>query len=280
LDAILQEYEKEEKRAPVAVILGHHPAFFLSCCCLTPFGNNDYQTAAAFLGEPLGLTPSESWGENFLVPADAEIVIEGEVPPGVRETQNPFGEILGYYQAPCEMPVIEVTAITHRRSAIMQDIFPGHTDHWNLGGMPKEGSVFNVIQRNVPGVRAVHLPPSGCGRLSCYIAIEKRFDNEPQKAAMAAFVEMPNLKLAIVVDSDVDVFDEREVLWAVNTRTWWDRDLQVLDRVQSFRGWLGSSVALIDATVPEGGSYPERNGIPEEALARIGVEGILGKEVG
>lgn len=280
LDSILRDYESEGRGAPVIVVLGHHPAFFLSCCSLTPFGNDDYQTASAFLGEPLQLTPSETWGDDFLVPADAEIIIEGEVPPGVRENQNPFGEILGYYQAECEMPIVEVKAITHRDEAIMQDVFPGHADHWNLGGIPKEGSVYNAILKCVPGVRAVHLPASGCGRLSCYIAIEKRFENEPQKAAMAAFIEMPNLKVAVVVDHDIDVFDEREVLWAVNTRTWWDRDLQVIDRVQSFRGWLGSSVVIIDATRSLEGSFPARNEIPPDALNRVDVETALKKEAG
>lgn len=269
LEAIVQEYERRGKRAPVIVILGHHPAFFLSTCCMTPYGNNDYVTAAAFLKEPLRLAPSETWGEDFLVPADAEVILEGEVPPHVREKQNPFGEILGYYQPEMYVPVIEVTAITHRRNAIVEDFWPGQMDHWNLGGIPKEGSAYNAIKKNVPGVKAVHLPPSGCGRCICYISIRKEFDNDPRKAAMQAFVEMPNLKLAVVVDDDVDAFNEREVLWAVATRTHWDKDLEVIRKVQSFRGWLGDAVAIIDATKPLQGDFPKRNEIPEDALERV-----------
>ncbi|MGH7775364.1 MAG: UbiD family decarboxylase domain-containing protein [Candidatus Binatia bacterium] len=269
LEAMTTEYEKKNKRAPVIVILGHHPAFFLSTCCMTPYGNNDYLTAAAFLQEPLRLTPSETWGEDFLVPADAEVIIEGEVPPHVRESQNPFGEILGYYQWEMKVPVVEVTAITHRKKAIVQDFWPGQMDHWNLGGIPKEGSVFNVIKKNVPGIKAIHLPPSGCGRLISYISIKKEFDNDPNKAAMQAFVEMPNLKLAVVVDDDIDVFNEREVMWAVSTRTHWDKDLEVIRKVQSFRGWLGDAVAIIDATRPLKGEFPKRNEVNEEAMERV-----------
>lgn len=275
LEAMLQQYEKRNKRAPVIVILGHHPAFFLSTCCMTPYGNNDYLTASTFLQEPLRLTPSETWGEDFLVPADAEVIIEGEVPPHVRESQNPFGEILGYYQWEMKVPVVEVTAITHRKNAIVQDFWPGHMDHWNLGGIPKEGSVYNVIKRNVPGITAIHLPPSGCGRLICYISVKKEFDNDPNKAAMQAFVEMPNLKLAVVVDDDVDVFNEREVLWAVSTRTHWDKDLEVIRKVQSFRGWLGDAVAIIDATLPLKGEFPKRNRVCEEAMKRVDVSKYL-----
>jgi UbiD family decarboxylase len=277
LEAMVQEYERQDKRAPVIVILGHHPAFYLSTCCVTAFGNNDYLTASAFLQEPLRLTPSETWGERFMVPADAEVIIEGEVPPHVRESQNPFGEVLGYYQPEMKVPVIEVTAITHRKKAIVQDFWPGQMDHWNLGSIPKEGSVYNVIRRNVPGIKAIHLPPSGCGRLICYIAIKKEFDNEPKKAAMQAFVEMPNLKLAVVVDDDIDVFNERDVMWAVSTRTHWDTDLEVIHKVQSFRGWLGDAVAIIDATRPLKGSFPRRNELMEEALQRVDVSKYLKK---
>ncbi len=269
LEAMLQEYEKRDKRAPVIVILGHHPAFFLSTCCMTPYGNNVYLTASAFLQEPLRLTPSETWGENFLVPADAEVIIEAEVPPHVRESQNPFGEILGYYQWEMKVPVLEVTAITHRKNAIVQDFWAGQMDHWNLGGIPKEGSVYNVIKKNVPGIRAIHLPPSGCGRLICYISIHKEFDNDARKAAMQAYVEMPNLKLCVIVDDDVDVFNEREVMWAVSTRTHWDADIEVIRKVQNFRGWLGDAVAIIDATQPLKGEFPKRNRVDEQAMERV-----------
>lgn len=275
LEAMVTEYEKKNQRAPAIVILGHHPAFFLSTCCMTPYGNNDYLTASAFLQEPLRLTPSETWGKDFLVPADAEIIIEGEVPPHVREQQNPFGEILGYYQVEMKVPVIEVTAITYRKKAIAQDFWPGQMDHWNLGGIPKEGSVFNVIKKTVPGITAIHLPPSGCGRVICYISIKKEFENDANKAAMQAFVEMPNLKLAVIVDDDVDVFNEREVMWAVGTRTHWDKDVEIIRKVQSFRGWLGDAVAMIDATKPLKGEFPKRNEVPEEALKRVDVSKYL-----
>jgi 2,5-furandicarboxylate decarboxylase 1 len=269
LEAMTCEYEAQNQRAPVIVILGHHPAFYLSSCAMTAFGNNDYLTASAFLREPLRLTPSTTWGDRFMVPADAEVIIEGEIPPHVRDTQNPFGEILGYYQGEMEVPVIEVTAITMRKNAIVQDFWPGHMDHWNLGSIPKEGSVYNVIKKNIPGIKAIHLAASGCGRCICYISIKKEFENEPNKAGMQAFVEMPNLKLAVIVDDDIDVFNEREVMWAVATRVHWDKDIEIIREVQSFRGWLGDAVAIIDATIPLKGGWPKRNEIHPEAFERV-----------
>jgi 2,5-furandicarboxylate decarboxylase 1 len=269
LEAMTCEYEAQNQRAPVIVILGHHPAFYLSSCAMTAFGNNDYLTASAFLREPLRLTPSTTWGDRFMVPADAEVIIEGEIPPHVRDKQNPFGEILGYYQGEMEVPVIEVTAITMRKNAIVQDFWPGHMDHWNLGSIPKEGSVYNVIKKNIPGIKAIHLAASGCGRCICYISIKKEFENEPNKVGMQAFVEMPNLKLAVIVDDDIDVFNEREVMWAVATRVHWDKDIEIIREVQSFRGWLGDAVAIIDATIPLKGGWPKRNEIHPEAFERV-----------
>ena len=83
---------------------------------------------------------------------------------------------------------------------------------------------------------------------------------------MAAFTEMPNLKLAIVVDEDVDVYNEREVQWAVVTRTHWDKDIEMIRKVQSFRGWLGDAVVIIDATRSKSVDFPEKNEIPSEAI--------------
>jgi 2,5-furandicarboxylate decarboxylase 1 len=161
--------------------------------------------------------------------------------------------------------------MTCRKKGVIQDIWPGHEDHWNLGGIPKEGSVFNVIRKNIPGIKAVHLSHSGCGRVICYISIKKEFDNEPRKAAMQAFVEMPNLKLAVIVDDDIDVFNEREVLWAVGTRTHWDKDLEVIRKVQDVRDWLGDAVAIIDATRPLKGNFPRKNEIPQDAMERVDI---------
>lgn len=270
LGRMAAEYESMGKRAPVAIVLGHHPAFYLGSCALTPYQNDDYRTIGGYLGHPLRLVPSASLGDDFLVPADAEITIEGFVPPGVMELQNPFGEVSGHYQPEKKFPVIEVEAICFRNNAIMEGMLPAHSEHFNLGGIPKEGSVFNAIKRVVPGVRTFYLPHSGCSRFSSYISLKKNSYRDVQIAAMIAFSEIPTLKLAVVVDEDIDVFNEAEVIWAVITQSHWDKDLTVIPRVQSIRNWLGNAVMIIDATHPEGISdFPEKNKIPEETIRRI-----------
>ncbi len=97
------------------------------------------------MGESLRLTASETWGDDFLVPADAGILIEGEVVPGHKEIEAPFGEWTGYYGPQRLSWVIDVKAITHQRDAVFQDVFVGHTDNRILGTIPKEGSVYNRV---------------------------------------------------------------------------------------------------------------------------------------
>src|SRR5207247_8201727 len=118
-------------------------------------------------GHRLGPTASEPCGGALPAPADAELIVEGQIPPGVKEVEGPFGEFTGYYGPQRLRPVIEVTAITHRREAILQHVFVGHRDNWIIGGIPKEGSLFNVIRGVVPTVRAVPFALSGCCRFTC-----------------------------------------------------------------------------------------------------------------
>ena len=109
-----------------------------------------------------------------MVPADAEMIIEGEIPANVREVEGPFGEFPGTYGPQRLRWIIDVKAMTHRKNAIYQDIFVGHADDWVMGAIPKEGALYNRIKGVVPGVKAVHLPNSGVGRFNCYISIDKR----------------------------------------------------------------------------------------------------------
>ncbi len=266
---IYEEYEKKGERAPIAIVVSHHPAFFLGMCALADWANDDYGTIASCFQEPFRLTASETWGDKFLVPADAELIIEGEVLPGEREWQNPFGEISGHYQERMKVPVVEVTAVTHRNDAIFQHMLPGYPEHWILGGLPKEGTVWAELKSKLPSLQALHLPDSGCGRFTLVMSFKDAKPSDFRIASMMSFSDMPNLKIAIAVDDDINVFDEREVMWAVATQTWWDKDVETIQGVQSFRPWLGDTVVMIDARRPNIPDFPERNRMPAEALARV-----------
>jgi UbiD family decarboxylase len=171
---VVRKNEERNLPTPVAIIVSHHPAFYLGALNVAPFGVDDYELIGGIMGDALRLTASETWGEAFLVPADAEMVIEGEIPPKERAVEGPFGEFPGTYGPQRWRPIINVRAITYRNNAIYQDIFVGHRDTWVLGGIPKEGSVFNAIKGIVPTVKAVHFAVSGACRFNCYISIDKK----------------------------------------------------------------------------------------------------------
>ena len=267
---ILEADEERDRPTPIVIVLGHHPGFFLGAGALKEFGNNDYETIGAFLEEPLRLTPSETWGEDFLVPADAEMIIEGETVPHKREIQNPFGEYAGYYQPQCLMPVMEVTAITHKKKAILQEVFPGYESHFNLGSIPKEGTIYNEIKRVAPGVTGVHMPHSGTGRMTCYVSIRKKREGDAKQAGLVPFLASAGqIDYVVVVDDDINVFNEKEVIWALVTR------LKIARGVDLIKNMLRGDKVIIDATMPLDVPFPEKNKVPDDVMEKVRLEDYI-----
>jgi UbiD family decarboxylase len=272
---ITRKHEERGLPTPVAIVVSHHPAFFLGTLNVAPFGDDDYEVIGAVAGQSLRLVPSETWGEDFMVPADADIVIEGEIPPNVREVEGPFGEFPGTYGPQRLRWVIEVKAITHRRNAIYQDVFVGHADDWIQGGLPKEARIYNRIKGVVPSVTAVHLPTSGVCRLHCNVSIDKKVDGESKQAAFIVLGEVDMIKHVFVVDADVDVFDDRQVLWAVATRVQGDQDIDIIKNAKgntldpSQTDPIMTTKMIIDATKPVQRPFSERILVPQEAKDRV-----------
>lgn len=281
---IFRHHETRNLPTPVAIVVSHHPAFYLGALNVEAYGKDDYSVIGGIMGQPLRLAPSETWGEEFLVPADADLIVEGEIPPGVRDVEGPFGEFTGYYGPQRVRPVIQVTAITHRRNAILQHAFVGHRDNWFLGGIPKEGTVFNVIKGIVPSVKAVHFAPSGSCRFNCYISIDKKVNGETKQAALAAFGAVDFIKNIIVVDADIDPFNEQEVMFAVATRTQAREAVDIIKNVKgntldpSQEDDIMTDKLLIDATVPLGKAFSARVRVPEKALRQFPLEDYVSAE--
>ncbi len=278
---IVRKHEEAGRPTPVAIVVSHHPAFYIGALNVSPFGEDDYAIIGSIAGAPLRLTPSTTWGSDFLVPADADIVIEGEIPAGVREVEGPFGEFPGTYGPQRVRWVVEVTAVTHRADAIYQDIFVGHRDNWVLGAFPKEGSVFNRIKGVVPTVKAVHLPTSGVGRFHCYISIDKKVDGESKQAALIALGTVDFIKHVFVVDADVDVYREDEVLWAVATRVQADQDVDIIKNVKGasldpsqIDDIMGAKM-IVDATRPVRRPFEARVEVPREVVQATDLAALI-----
>jgi 4-hydroxy-3-polyprenylbenzoate decarboxylase len=127
-----------------------------------------------------------------------------------------------------ELPVIRVTAVTHRRNAILQTIIGPGEEHVNLTGIPTEASILQLVERSMPGrLLNVYCHSAGGGK---YLAILQFRKSKPgdegrqRQAALTAFAAFPELKHAVVVDDDVDIFNSNDVLWAMTTRYQGDVD--------------------------------------------------------
>jgi 2,5-furandicarboxylate decarboxylase 1 len=275
LERILNRYEELGIDAPVVSIIGHHPAFTLGAAARVPFGNDDYATIGAFLNEPVRLTPSETWGEDFLVPADAEILIEGVIPPGARTVVDPFGEVTRDYQPQCIRQLMHVKSICWRKNAVLQDIFSGHAEHWLLGGIAKEGGLYNMLNRQFGNVTAVKMPFSGCCRLECHIAIKKRGEDEPKNVAMAALGFDSQLQWVVVVDEDIDPFNELDVRWATVSYVNPERDIQMIRGRNHFYNAGAGWKVIIDATKQTEVPSPTRFRVPPDVMARVNLKDYL-----
>ena len=245
--------EKAGGALPVAIVVGVDPLTLLASQAIAPLDQDELEIAGALQGRPLPVVKCTS--NDIRVPAEAEIVIEGRILPQVREPEGPFGEFPQYYGERGDRHVIEVDTITRRSDALYHTILGGGIEHLLLGGIPREATLLQHLQRTFPNVRDVHLPPGGVCRYHLYIQIAKRQDGEAKNIMMGAFAGHYDVKHVVVVDEDVDIHDPAEVEWAVATRFQADRGLLVVTESQgskldpSTRDGVGAKMGL-DATKP------------------------------
>lgn len=277
---ILRKTEKQGRDMEMVLALGHHPAMHLGSQSRVPLDVDELEIIGGLLGEPLEVVPCETI--DLVKPAQAEIAIEGRVIRGVKEEHGPFPDF-AWYMCPASLAyVFEVTAITHRRDAIFHDLYDPYIDHNYCGLIPREAILFKRVKEVIPSLKAVNLAEAGCCRFLAYVQIEKEFDGQGKNAALAALNSDPFVKIAIVVDEDVNIYNEKEVLWAVTTRTQPDTDVFFVPgayvspidpsahsvRSRSEKGFLNTKLG-IDATKPVGVAFAERTEVARWQELRI-----------
>jgi 2,5-furandicarboxylate decarboxylase 1 len=271
--------ESQERNIPIGVVLGHHPAFHITGALLTPLDEDEYDAAGGVLGEPLRLVPSECYGEDLLIPADAEMVIEGEIVAERRVVEGPFGEFTGYSGSQRLACLFAAKAMTYRKDAILIDIFPCKTEHLNAH-LPIEASIYGKVREAVPTVKETCWIGSG-GPFHLIISLKKTTEGQPLRAAMAALSVSNFLKHVIVVDDDIDPANLQEVMWAVATRVQASEDVVILRGLQghvldpSLRHEIRSDGMVIDATKPIDRPFPRRGEVPAEVLRKIKLEDYI-----
>jgi len=241
----------------VAVCIGLDPWNLLAGGTSVEYGVDESRIASALtqscLGKPVDMVRIK---DGLTVPADAEYVLEGRL---INEThdEGPFVDAVRTYDRVRKEPVLVVERIYHRDDPIFHIIVGGLDEHFMFMGMPREPVIYQAVSRAVPHVKAVRLTEGGCAWLHGVVSIRKQHQGDAKNAIMAAFGAHTSMKRVVIVDEDIDIFDDRDVEWAIATRFQADRGLVVLHDVRgssidpSARDGFTSKMG-IDATRPLG----------------------------
>jgi UbiD family decarboxylase len=286
LTRILEKWRRQREPMPVAVAIGLSPYLNLVALSKVPEGTDEYDIAGGLAGSPIEIVRAET--SDLVVPASAEVVLEGEVPlEDYYPQEGPFGETPGYMGEVCtNAHYIKVTKITHRSEPIFQGTYEGKPPNESAVTMLYTRSIILYDHLMASGMRGlkdlcVTLPGRG---MHAVVSINKEYPGHARDI-MGHVLGCPGIavKHCIVVDEDINPWDPFQVEWAVATRVQADRDIEIVrngksygfdvSQVPSKRGW--SSWLGIDATIPreayerEGRIFPQSSEPPEELLQKV-----------
>ena len=214
LDLIYQRAQDRNEPLEVAAVIGGNPWFFLAASTHIPLDADEYDFAGGLRGEALRLIACKT--VDLAVPSDAEIVIEGRIPPDTLRPEGPMGEVHGYYGTKFPKPIVEVSAITHRRDPIFHTILSGTVEEHVPLALPIEATILKAMRRIHRGVVDINIMPS---LYRCVASVHNLPDYGVAEKQLRAMLGHPWVFLAILVNDDIDIHNPDEVFWAITTRT-------------------------------------------------------------
>ncbi len=220
-------YEREGRRMEVAVAIGCDPATVFSAIAPLPPGVSEFLFSGFLRGEAVPLVRART--VDVLVPAEAEIVLEGYVDPGERRREGPFGDHTGYYSLEDDFPVFHVTAVTRRRSPVYLTTIVGPPPMEDgFLGEAVERLFLPLVRKTIPEIVDMHLPVEGVFHNLMIVAIDKRFPGHARKTMHAIWGtgQMMFTKVIVVVDHDVDVRDPGRLVWKALAAIDPERDIE------------------------------------------------------
>jgi 2,5-furandicarboxylate decarboxylase 1 len=243
------------KYIDVSISIGIHPTILLAASLPANWGVSEFDVANNLLDNNLKLIQCEH--VDALAPADAELVLECRISLTENTLEGPFVDLTGTFDVKRQQPVVELMGVMHRSDYMYQALLPGGSEHMLLMGMPPEVRIWEYCQNIVPTVKSVNMTLGGNGWLHCVVSFDKVREGDSKNVLMAMFSAHPSLKHAVVVDTDIDPFNMKEVEWAIATRFKGDEDLMIipntrvssLDPTADQQTELGCKVG-IDATRP------------------------------
>jgi len=210
----MEDAGRSGKRLEVCVVLGGDPACTFSAIAPLPPGIDEMLFAGFLRRERVPLVRAKT--VDVMVPADAEIVLEGFVDPAERRLEGPFGDHTGYYSLAEPFPVLHVTAITSRAKPVYPATIVGQPpmeDGWM--GKAVERIFLPLIRLNVPEIVDMNLPVEATFHNVCFVSIKKKYPGHAYKVmnAIWGLGGLAFTKFVFVFDEDCDVQNVSEVLF-------------------------------------------------------------------
>lgn len=223
-------YERAEARGEsleITINNGVHPAYFVAATTpssAAPIDVDELAVASYLLGEPARLCRSRTVEPEGI--ADAQMIMEAEILPHVREPEGPFGEVSGYYAVRADRWVVNVKAITMQRNPIIHMLHPGR-EVWNGQGLGIEANLLRTIGRQVKGLKNVYMTHGG-SHYHIVLQMDPPQNGMAKNAICAAFASFSDLQMVTVVNSDVNIYDAEDVERAMVTRCDPARDIVII----------------------------------------------------
>jgi 4-hydroxy-3-polyprenylbenzoate decarboxylase len=248
----------KEKTAPLpaAAVIGADPGTILAAVTPVPDTLSEYQFAGLLRGQRVELVDCVS--QPLKVPAEAEIVIEGEVSLSDYRDEGPYGDHTGYYNSVEQFPLFRVTAITMRKDPIYLSTYTGRPpDEPSVLGEALNEVFIPLLKQQFPEIVDFWLPPEGCSYRIAVVSMKKAYPGHAKRVMMAVWSYLRQFmytKWVIVVDDDINARNWKDVMWAVSTRMDPARDITLVENTPidyldfaSPESGLGSKIGL-DAT--------------------------------
>ena len=257
---------------PVAFAIGSHPADFIGSQMLLP-ATDEVALIGGMRGGAVALVRAQTIDQ--LVPADAEIILEGYLDAaGYVEAEGPYGEYLGYYGKMKRNPLLRLTAITMREDALFQTVTIGgrnlaRTDTAQLTALRTEAAVWTALEGAIREPVSVHASAASGGMFNVRFSLRPRYPGEARNALAAVLACPADVKQAFAVDDDIDVRSDQQMEWALATRFQAERDLLLMTGMRAIPldpslagARLGSKVGF-DLTMPFGAKGSPEFSVPD-----------------
>lgn len=219
------------KPFPVAVTLGADPATILAAVTPVPDNLSEYAFAGLLRGSKTQLVKCLS--HDLLVPATAEIILEGFIYPDETAQEGPFGDHTGYYNEVDTFPVFTIERITQRHNPIYHSTYTGRPpDEPAVLGVALNEVFIPLLQKQFPEIVDFYLPPEGCSYRLAIVSIKKQYPGHAKRIMMAIWSYLRQFmytKFIIVTDDDVNIRNWEDVIWAMTTRVDPARDTTMIE---------------------------------------------------